>query len=106
MARPKKLHDTPSHEEPAKAVSEGVAPAGEEVKFPGPEEYLAQSKPVAEPALKAAPKPRRYCVLEPKKLSISGQILQFSAGDVVSEESYGPAGIDALLSCGVKLHEV
>lgn len=73
---------------------------------------VAPPTPPAPPPAATAPveaKPRgarRYRVKVTKQLSLGGFITHLSSGDIVSESSYGPLGMQRIIDAGVQLEEL
>lgn len=80
---------------PATSDKSAVAPAA--AKAPSPSSVASPPAAVALPKVK-------YRVLEAKRISVSGQLVDMLAGRVIDPAGYGgQAGIDRLTSQGLKL---
>jgi len=90
-------------------------PPPEDAEGPAVElEEAGAAAPPVEPVVPPPPPPStanvkrlpHFKVLKDKQASWRGQPITLRAGDVVSEESYGPMAIERLRDAGVELEEV
>lgn len=88
LAAPDPLPEVPEASPAEPFVSEDAAP------------------PVAVAPAAPMPKVKKYRVAETTTISLGGQLTRLNKDDVVSESSYGPAGMRAILGSNVGLVEI
>lgn len=89
--------------DPLEAAKIAAPPSPIAPPDPDPAPVLAGPSGDVEPA---RPSVKKYTVVETTSISLHGQIIRLNKGDVVSESSYGPDGMQRIMESNVALAEL